>query len=58
MDIKNTNKKAVLIDAELGVYLAPGQVMTEVIPELAEKALKIKGVIETKEKSTTTSKKE
>ena len=48
MNIKNKNKKTVLIDAELGVYLAPGQVMTEVIPELAEKALKIKGVVEVK----------
>lgn len=47
--VKNTNKKVVLLDAELSVSLLPGQEML-VIEELGEKALKIKGVIEVKEK--------
>lgn len=47
--VKNTNKKVVLIDAELSVSLLPGQKML-VIEELGEKALKIKGVVEVKEK--------
>lgn len=54
--IKNTNKKFVVIDAELGVSLSPGQVML-VIAELAEKALKVKGVVETKKKKSPKKKK-
>lgn len=49
MKIKNTNTNSVLLSVEPSVSLMAGEVI-EANGQLAEDALKIKGVVETKEK--------
>ncbi len=50
MRIKNTNRKPVVLSVDLGLSLAPGEVIDVGKREFAKGTLKIKGVEKTKEK--------